>query len=148
MEVAVQRPQRWDEPFGEPLREAEVDELLAIEPFCGIDPAAFPPSLSLREILRNDARLERYAAGDILVREGDYGSSAFLILDGRVRVVLSGLTPEALGRAAPQPLGWLATLSRVLLRPKLAEVRDAANPSPSPARPSSPQASLRGRGTI
>jgi Fe-S-cluster-containing dehydrogenase component/CRP-like cAMP-binding protein len=147
MEVALQRPQRWDEPFGEPLQEAEVDRLLAIEPFRGIDPAAFPPSLSLREILRNDARVERFAAGDIIVREGDYGSSAFLILDGRVRVVLAGLGPEALGRAAPQRLGWLATLSRVLLQPKLAEVRDAADPSPSSARPSSPQASLRGRGT-
>jgi Fe-S-cluster-containing dehydrogenase component/CRP-like cAMP-binding protein len=49
------------------------------------------------------------------------------------------LEPEILGRAAPLRLGWLATLSRVLLRPRLAEVRHASNPSPSP--------SLRGRGT-
>ncbi|HEX6961658.1 MAG TPA: cyclic nucleotide-binding domain-containing protein [Lacipirellula sp.] len=138
MEVATRRPQRWDAPFGEPLRDAEVDRLLAVEPFRGIDPATFPPTLPLREILQNDARLQRYADGDIIVREGDYGHSAFLVFSGRVRVVLSGLPPETLGREEPERLGWLATLMRVVGRSPFAEVRDAANPSPSP--------SLRGRG--
>src|ERR687898_458131 len=101
MEVAVTRPQRWDAPFGDPLGDAEVDRLLAVEPFRSIDPTRFPISSPLREILRNDARLLRLSAGDIVVREGDYGHSAFLILSGRVRVVLAGLSAESLGREGP-----------------------------------------------
>ena len=125
-EVAARRPQRWDSPFSDAMRDLDVDHLLAVEPFASIDPARFPPSLPLRDILRNDVRLVRYAPGDIVVREGDYGHSAFLVLSGRVRVVLSGLTPEALGRQPSAKLSWLATFLRVLRQPPLAEVRDSA----------------------
>ena len=122
-EVAMPRPQRWDEPFGDAMQDADVDHLLAIDPFRGIDPSRFPPSLPLRDILRNDARIQRFAAGDIIVREGDYGSSAFFILRGRVRVVLSGLPTETLGREPSRKLGWWATLGRVLFRSRMPEVR-------------------------
>jgi len=131
MEVAVTRPQRWDVPFGEPLRDDEVDRLLAVEPFAAIDATSFPASLPLRELLRNDARLQHYAPGDIIVREGDYGSSAFLILSGRARVVLAGLSPEVLGRKEPKRLGWLAAMVQSLTRSKLAEVRDYSNNPPA-----------------
>jgi Fe-S-cluster-containing dehydrogenase component/CRP-like cAMP-binding protein len=128
-EVAVARPQRWDEPFDEAMQDADVDRLLHVEPFRGIDPSRFPPSLPLRSILRNDTRIRKYTAGDIVVREGDYGSSAFFIIKGRVRVVLSGLSSEALGREAPRKLGWWATLGRVLFRSRKTEVRDAQGPT-------------------
>ncbi|MBL9161566.1 MAG: cyclic nucleotide-binding domain-containing protein [Planctomycetaceae bacterium] len=123
MEIAVTRPQRWDVPFGEPLRDDEVDRLLSVEPFAAIDAAIFPASLPLREILRNDARLQHYAPGDIIVREGDYGSSAFFILSGRVRVVLAGLSPEVLGRKEQKRIGWLAAMVQSLTRSRVAEVR-------------------------
>jgi Fe-S-cluster-containing dehydrogenase component/CRP-like cAMP-binding protein len=133
MEVAVTRPQRWDVPFGEPMRDDEVDRLLSVEPFAAIDAASFPATLPLRELLRNDARLQHYVPGDIIVREGDYGSSAFLILSGRVRVVLAGLSPEVLGRKEPKRLGWLAAMVQSLTRSKIAEVRDySSNPPASP----------------
>lgn len=124
-EVAVARPQRWDEPFGAEMTVEDVDRLLDVEPFRSMDHARFPPSLPLRDILRNDVRIQSYSAGDIVVREGDYGSSAFLILRGSVRVVLSGLSAETLGREPPQKLGWWATLARVLSRPHLPEVRES-----------------------
>lgn len=124
MEVAVSRPERWDVPFGEPLRDDAIDRLLAVEPFASIDAASFPASLPLREILRNDARLQHYAPGDIIVREGDYGSSAFLILTGRVRVVLAGLAPEVLGRKEQKRIGWLTAMVQSLTCSRIAEVRD------------------------
>src|SRR5262245_9823094 len=77
-EIAIQRPQRWDEPFGE-MTDRDVDALLRIEPFHSIDVDAFPASLPLRGILLGDTRIVRYQAGDVVVREGDYGNSAFLI---------------------------------------------------------------------
>jgi Fe-S-cluster-containing dehydrogenase component/CRP-like cAMP-binding protein len=132
-EVAVARPQRWDEPFGAEMTVEDVDRLLDIEPFRSMDAARFPPSLPLRDLLRNDVRIQSFAAGDIVVREGDYGSSAFLILRGRVRVVLSGLSAETLGREPPHKLGWWATLVRVLSRPRLPEVRESfGSKAPAP----------------
>src|SRR4051794_33160887 len=76
-EIAVARPQRWNEPFGE-MTERDVDRLLRVEPFRSIDASAFPPSLSLRGILLGDVRINWYEPGDVIVREGDYGNSAFL----------------------------------------------------------------------
>ena len=111
MEVAVARPQRWDQPFGDGLREVDVDHLLEVEPFCRIDPTAFPPTLPLRDLLRNDARLMLCNPGDLVVREGDYGHSAFIILRGRVRVMVAGLAGELLAPAPPAPRSWLATIS-------------------------------------
>jgi Fe-S-cluster-containing dehydrogenase component/CRP-like cAMP-binding protein len=146
MEVAVARPQRWDAPFGDGVRDEEVEELLTVEPFRSIDPLQFPPSLALRDILRHDARIVRFSRGDIVVREGDYGHSAFLVLRGRLRVVLAGLRTETLGRAAPASLGWWGTFLKVVRRSRTVEVRTAwgvaseDNPSPNP--------SLQGRGIL
>lgn len=123
-EIAVERPQRWDEPFGDAMRGADVDQLLKIEPFSRIDPQLFPPALPLRGILKNDARICQYQDGDLVVREGDYGHSAFLVLQGKVRVVLEGLAPEALGRPRPAPRrGLWQSLIRLWRNPRLPEVR-------------------------
>src|SRR5687767_1138259 len=132
MEAATRRPQRWDAPFGEPLRDGEVERLLAVEPSRSVDPTVFPAALPLREILRNDSLLLRLSDGEIIVREGDDGHSVFLLLSGRVRVVLSGLTPEQLGRESSETLGWLATFARVVGRSRLPEVRDN-NSTPVPS---------------
>jgi hypothetical protein len=40
-EIAISRPQRWDEPFGQ-MTDREVDHLLRIAPFREIDASAFP----------------------------------------------------------------------------------------------------------
>ena len=52
----------------------------------------------LEGILRNDCRIQRCEPGEIVVREGDYGNSAFLVLAGSVRVVVDSLSPQQLGR--------------------------------------------------
>jgi len=122
-EVAVVRPERWDVPFSEAMRTDAVDELLKIEPFRSMDPARFPSTLPLRGILKNDARISNFQQGDIIVREGDYGNSAFLILQGEVRVVLEGLDETALGRPPVVKQGVLQSLVRMWKNPRLPEVR-------------------------
>ncbi len=97
--MASDRPHRWDQPFGEDMTDADVAELRKRPGDVGaIDPKQFPPHTPLDGILRNDARIMRYRAGEIIVREGDYGNSAFLVLDGSVRVFLQGLSKGQLGR--------------------------------------------------
>jgi len=122
LEIAIPRPQRWDEPFGE-MTERDVDQLLRLEPFRSIDGGAFPPSLPLRGILLGDTRIIRYEPGDLIVREGDYGNSAFLILAGAVRVVLERLDPKLLGRAEQPRRGWLRAIAQLWQNGRLPEVR-------------------------
>ncbi|MCI0334238.1 MAG: cyclic nucleotide-binding domain-containing protein [Planctomycetes bacterium] len=125
LEIAVPRPRRWNEPFGE-MAEADVDALLRIEPFRSIDANAFPPSLPLRGILLGDTRIGRYQAGDLIVREGDYGHSAFLVLAGTVRVVLERLDAKLLGREEPPRRSWRQAIAQLWSNAKLPEVRASA----------------------
>jgi Fe-S-cluster-containing dehydrogenase component/CRP-like cAMP-binding protein len=123
LEIAVERPHRWDEPFGDRMRDEDVDQLLDLPPFSEMDPTAFPSALPLREILRNDTRINHYPDGAIIVREGDYGNSAFLVLRGNVQVVLGGLDPSVLGRQTGEKRGFLKSLARMWLSPAQPEVR-------------------------
>ena len=122
LEIEIPRPQRWDVPFG-PMTEQDVDRLLGIEPFCGIDATAFPPTLPLRGILMGDVRIGHYQAGDVVVREGDYGNSAFLVLSGSVRVVLERLDPTLLGRAERPRRGWLNAIAQLWQNSRVPEAR-------------------------
>lgn len=136
----VNRPQRWDAPFGESMTDADVAELLCLAPFRHMDSARFSASLPLAGILKNDARIVTCRDDEMIIREGDYGSSAFLILDGTVDVVLKNLPPALLGRSAPRQIGWLTALARWWTNPSYPEVRrspgaqNAANSSsPNPS---------------
>src|SRR6478672_601063 len=122
LEIAIPRPQRWDVPFGQ-MTESDVDRLLAIEPFRGIDASAFPPTVPLRGILMGDTRIGHYQAGDVVVREGDYGNSAFLVLSGSVRVMLERLDPTLLGREPPPRRGWMQAIAQLWQSSRVPEAR-------------------------
>jgi Fe-S-cluster-containing dehydrogenase component/CRP-like cAMP-binding protein len=126
-EIAVARPQRWNDPFGD-MTEQDVDRLLRVEPFRSIDASAFPPSLPLHGILLGDTRICRYESGDVIVREGDYGNSAFLVLEGSVRVVLERLDPKLLGRDEKPKRGWLRAIAQLWQNTRLPEVRKTIGP--------------------
>src|SRR4051812_16135696 len=101
--VTLQRPQRWDASFDPDMTEAQVERLLSLAPFKDMNAERFPKRASLRDILRNDTRIRRYGAGEIVVRAGDYGTSAFMILSGAAQVVLTPELPESLlGRRTPK----------------------------------------------
>jgi Fe-S-cluster-containing dehydrogenase component/CRP-like cAMP-binding protein len=110
----VQRPQRWDAAFDPNLTDAVVNRLLGLAPFSRMDANKFPQRTPLREILRHDTSLRRFRRGEIIVRQGDYGTSAFLILSGTIRVVLSpDLPPSLLGRQEPRKKGVFRTLAQL-----------------------------------
>ncbi len=128
-------PKRWDVPFSRDLpnererrdlTESELDDLLATPPFCDMDADRFPASLPLREILRNDTRIRSYRDGDVVVRVGDYGNSAFLILGGTCRAIIDGLPRDVFeGDSEKRKTLW-GSLKGVLFSPKLPEVRDVS----------------------
>ncbi|MGA9341639.1 MAG: 4Fe-4S dicluster domain-containing protein [Rhodanobacteraceae bacterium] len=132
--VGMEKPKRWDVPFATEVAEgqapgemtqAAIDRLMQVEPFRSMDATRFPASLPLRGIVQNDTRVRTYRDREVIVREGDYGNSAFLILTGKVRVVLEGLDPVEIGRQTAQRLSPLQSLKRLLKNPTSPESRDS-----------------------
>src|SRR5262245_1476564 len=110
------------------MTDADVDALQRIAPFCRIDATAFPPTLPLLGILPGDPGSARFQSGDLIVRAGDYGHSAFLVLAGNVRVVLERLDPKLLGRDEAPRRSWRQALAQLWQNSRLPEVRRAVGP--------------------
>ncbi len=126
MRSTIKRPARWDEPFDPDVTDRDVAELMTIAPFALMDPASFTGSVPLDGILKNDCRLLNLEQGDIIVREGDYGSSAFLILSGNALVSLVSLPGELLGRESTQQKNWLQSLAQLWRNSSHPEAREYA----------------------
>jgi Fe-S-cluster-containing dehydrogenase component/CRP-like cAMP-binding protein len=121
----ITRPQRWDSPFDPEMTAADVDGLMANEVIAAIEAELFPDHTPLGDILLFDTRIVDFAPGDFVVRENDYGNSAFLILAGTLRVVLSPSLPEQLlGRQTLARKGWWETLSQLWTNSWRPELRD------------------------
>lgn len=124
---SIQRPERWTVPFSSEMTDAVVDRLLTIEPFASLDPSRFRGKLTLRGILQNDTRLVRCQPGDIVVRQGDWGNSAFLVVTGSVRVELgsaANLPSEILGRQPVHHKSLFQLIAQLWKNSAEPEVRD------------------------
>ncbi len=119
----VERPQRWDQPYGDMTSE-DVESLLRRSEFAAIDVNRFPSALPLSDVLKYDCRIRNLSPGDLMIREGDYGNSAFFILEGAVRVVIQpGLPAKVLGRSEQQRRGFFSALSQLWRNSKVVEAR-------------------------
>ena len=129
--VVLRRPRRWDTPWSAEMTDADVDLVLAARPLSAISASKFPPSTPLRDIIRNDSRMQRYRRGDIVVRRGDYENSAFVVIEGTVRVIVEPrLDDKLLGRRASRKKGVFAALSQLWSNPRQPEVRDVRRYQP------------------
>ena len=124
--VAIPRPQRWDVPFGPDMTEGDVLRVLfTLRVFGAIDQGQFPSTLSLQDIIRNDARIRRFRRGEIIIRKGDYGNALFVVIGGIVRELL-----DPVGAAAPsepknhQRKGFADTFRQWWRQPVMPELRD------------------------
>lgn len=127
-EFQVDRPGRWDKPFAENMTEADVARILAHKPFSEIDPDKFPKNIPLHGIIKNDMRIVRYRKGDIVVREGDYGNSAFYILKGRVTVFIGtqdeGVSEQIHGNHEVKKRTFFESFSQLWTNPQTPEYRE------------------------
>jgi Fe-S-cluster-containing dehydrogenase component/CRP-like cAMP-binding protein len=131
--LIVDKPQRWDVAFDPEMTDTVVDRLLSVAPFREMKADKFPKKLSLRDILRNDSRLRRYRAGEIVVREGDYGTSAFLIVRGSARVLLApGLPASELGRRETRRKTWFQVIAQLWANSKFPEIQRGGVASADP----------------
>jgi Fe-S-cluster-containing dehydrogenase component/CRP-like cAMP-binding protein len=107
------------------MTDADVEALLSAPAIASVQADAFPAHIPLRGILRNDARIVSFKAGDIVCREGDYGNSAYLVLSGAARVVLSPSLPrDVLGRQRVHKKGLFESIAQLWTNSRIPEVRD------------------------
>lgn len=131
--VTIPRPKRWDIPFSREcdpdneMSDEDVERLVATSPFSELDADGFRKSLPLHEILKNDARIVSFAPGDIIVRRGDWGNTAFFILSGSVRVEIapaeSSMPPTMLGRSQRGRLNVFQAIAQMWKNHRHPEVR-------------------------
>jgi len=125
LRVAIPRPKRWDKPFDPDMSQQDVERVLFLDIFRAIDPNPFPKSLSLSDIIRNDARVQRYRRGDIIVRKGDYGNAVFVVISGSVRAVLDSGKRRDLQEDNPVlKRGFFQALGQLWSNAKVPEMRD------------------------
>lgn len=145
-EQSLDRPHRWDSPFDSKISTSSIasvlagssdeesdetvdkirkmlDRVLSADAFEKVDPSKFPKHLPLDGILLNDCRLLTLPKDGIIVREGDYGNSAFVILRGTARLVLDSLPPKLLGRNQQGKRGPMAMIRQALRRDGIPERR-------------------------
>ena len=108
------------------MLDSDVQDLLTRPEISAIDAGSFPDSLPLEGILKNDTRLVRFNPGDIVVREGDYGNSAFVILKGKLRVFTGDYPAALLGRETASKKGLFETIAQVWTNNRTPEVRDTS----------------------
>jgi len=116
-----------DVPFAPDFSDADLEGLLEHFIFDALDPK-FRSSKSLRKILRMHSRIVPYETGDIIVREGDWGNSAFFVLAGEVAVELEApgefLSETALGRHASQRKTLFQAIAQLWSNHREPEYRD------------------------
>jgi Fe-S-cluster-containing dehydrogenase component/CRP-like cAMP-binding protein len=117
-----------DVPFSPDFSDADLDGLLVHSIFDSLDPA-FHSSKSLRKILRMHSRIVHCETGDIIVREGDWGNSAFFVLAGEVAVELEPpgefLPETSLGRRVSQRKNLFQAIAQLWNNHREPEYRDA-----------------------
>ncbi len=107
------------------MSDACVAEILKRPQFAAIDASRFPGHTPLAGIIRNDSRLMHCLPGDIVISEGDYGNSAFLVIHGELRVILAPSLPrEVLGGPSTERKGFFRTVAQLWTNSKISEVRD------------------------
>ena len=127
--VQISSPDRWGAPFSDQMTDKDVEQLLSLPLFSTeqIDPERFSRRIPLAGILKNDARIRTCTEGEIIIREGDWGNSAFFLLSGSVRIELergkNAFPAELLGRSPVRRKSFFEALSQLWNRSPNAEQR-------------------------
>lgn len=133
----IRRPKRWDESFGPNMTDGDVDRILMAAPFKDMDPNAFPSAAPLRDILRHDTRILRCQPRDVIMKQGEFGHSAFFILSGSVQIILENLSEPTIDQDVPERKGIFESIAQLWRNPSVPEFRDLSQ------KPNDAQRSMR-----
>ena len=128
----IKRPKKWDHAFSNTMNEDQLSRILDKEPFLSMikgQPGQEDERKSERtkkritELLLNESRLLDFETDEIVVRQGDYGATAYFIVEGEVQVLFN-VDDKLLGRSDKNDHSIFKHVKRVLSKPKTAEVGD------------------------
>jgi Fe-S-cluster-containing dehydrogenase component/CRP-like cAMP-binding protein len=125
--LKVKRPDRWDQPYGQKVSDEQLLEVISHEPFSLVEPNHFPSNRPFELILRNDGRIHQYKAGEILTLQGDSSNSCFLLLSGRLRIILIDKKVHREEKKNQSKKGFWKALKQVLRSQKVVEYRNPDN---------------------
>lgn len=126
----IERPKRWDVPFWQegsgtvrcaPMDDSLIDKLMQVRPF-----RSMKQSQRLRDLLLNDCRVRLFEDREVIVRQGDYGNSAFLILAGEAKI-LKDVSRAQMGESVHKKRSLLRSLTQRLTNARVQESRDTSN---------------------
>ncbi len=129
LEQHDERNRRWDTTFGEePLDSATVAQVLALPAFADVQADSFPAHLRLEDLIANEGRIRTCKRGEVILRQGDYGNSLFIILSGSVIGVNDpDVTGKAAGRRSKKRASWKRSLAQLFASYRPPEYRRARN---------------------
>lgn len=109
------RPKRWERPFGvQPLTRFDVDGVLTLPLFEGLRAEDFPADMPLGAVIANETRFLRARRGQTIFREGEYGTSTYIVLRGAVRSAMAPrgarLDPQSPSLNGHDHKSWLGSL--------------------------------------
>lgn len=120
----MQRVHRWTRPFGE-MNDEDVVRVLEHRPFSAMCARpedahqrrfmSFNVPITIFGIVKNDCRFRSIRSGEFVLRKNDYGNSAFIVLDGKLRCFVHSDVPEPwLGRSQSKMLGFPAAVGNMI----------------------------------
>ena len=119
------RPKRWDNSFNEQggLATQEIERVLASPIFTRLNPQQFSERLSLHDIIKHDTRLRQFKDRQVICGQGDYDSSAYIVLSGQVGILSSEKQQSQTQDQLSKKSFW-QKLAQVWNRSRYREVRD------------------------
>lgn len=106
------------------MTQHDIDKILSCELFKNIDRDKFPANRSLDDIICEHTRIIDYNFGELIIRAGDYGNSAFLVLEGNIDIILpTDNSDKMFGHSTPQPTNWFKEIAKLWKNPAHPEVR-------------------------
>ena len=121
----IDRPSRWDVAFDPEMSDEDFAMLMGRPEIKALDPEAFPRSAPLDGLVRHDMRVNRYEAGEIVVRRGRLRKFGVFNSSGELLIARSpGIPEEQLGRSKEERRGVLPRLKTLLGNANISEKRD------------------------
>jgi len=105
---AIASKKRWSEPLGD-MSPSDISEVLETDLFRRLCPdpesarrvlfESFGTAVSIYGIIENDTCIHTCEKGEIIIRKGEYGSSAFYLIHGKLNCIFSPDLPAIVFQA-------------------------------------------------